>query len=96
MKFDGMRNKVVSSLELEKNVVLKSRLTDPAGALLQEFELKSEKVRYAQGDTPNLKGRLVVPLPGQMLIRDYRSTATRVRTNRPTVEAQPRSSGQKT
>jgi lipopolysaccharide export system protein LptA len=70
---DLMKGKVVTGLVLEKDAVVQSRLTDPAGAILRQSELKADLIRYVLGSTqPGAKGTFIVPVPGQMLVRDHR------------------------
>ncbi len=71
-----MKGKVVTGLILENDAVVKSTLTDPAGAILRQSELKAELMRYVLASTqPGAKGTFIVPGPGQMLVRDHRPPA---------------------
>jgi lipopolysaccharide export system protein LptA len=73
---DLMKGKVVTGVVLEKDAVVKSTLTDPAGAILRQSELKADLIRYVLTSTqPGAKGTFIVPAPGQMLVRDHRPPA---------------------
>jgi len=73
---DLMKGKVVTGVVLEKDAVVKSTLTDPAGGILRQSELKADLIRYVLSSTqPGAKGTFIVPVPGQMLVRDHRPPA---------------------
>jgi hypothetical protein len=73
---DLMKGKVVTGVVLEKDAVVKSTLTDPLGAILRQSELKADLIRYVLSSTqPGAKGTFIVPVPGQMLVRDHRPPA---------------------
>jgi hypothetical protein len=89
-----MKDKVVRSVTLRDDAVVKSTLTGADGGVLREFELKSAVIRYELGEgglkpvaqrpkvaggpdatrTARPKGRLVVPGPGVMLVRDHQAS----------------------
>jgi hypothetical protein len=83
LKMDMMHDKEARTIILEQDAQVKSSLAGDDGAVLREFELKSNLIRYelqptaqtSSGPTTqpvNKPGRLVVPGPGTMLVRDHR------------------------
>jgi hypothetical protein len=99
-----LKDKIVRSVILQSDAVVKSTLSGADGGVLREFELKSAVIRYELADgslkpvtpRPRLagadgteaksarpKGRLVVPGPGVMLVRDHQAVEATRKTPSP-------------
>jgi lipopolysaccharide export system protein LptA len=87
-QLDLMKGKVVTGLVLEDDAVVQSTLSDPAGAILRQSELKANLIRYVLSSTqPGAKGTFIVPVPGKMLVRDHRPPAAPAPGKAPATQA---------